>query len=550
MSKQGRVLVVDDKEYWREALVKILEDNGFYAIATSSARRALEQMKETLYHVLVLDARLNDADSSNWGGIDLLSDLEKRGLIEAMKIIMISAYGDKEQTRKVFREFEVADFIFKDNFNEKEFLETVRRAFAEEMKINLALDIRWQQLSGPEQAVLNLEVDGTRVKRNTPLQSKVASEFEDLLCRLFYQAKSVIVRPLAGGYSGSGVLLVQPFYTTGGGGYEVVVKFGNFREIAMEYFNFKVYVQPFLGGGRNTTALDMRRTPRLGGIIYSLLGTINDQLVDLGDFYRRADIFQIRDVLLRLFQDSCRVWYANRSSLEPVNITADYQHLFKYIPDGLEQIVAEQLQSVQVDHRLTFERLGNKRSFTNPWLAAQGKSLERSSYRCITHGDFNQRNLLVDSNRQVWMIDFQGTGPGHILRDVATLDSTVRFQLLAPREATLRERLRMEEALCSIEHFGQLEQLEISFSTRNPALTKCFDTVIHLRKLARWLVEQNLDDISEYFIALFYTALNTIRFSSLKPIQREHAILCASLLADKLKLADSGDTSWIPTAVD
>ena len=44
------------------------------------------------------------------------------------------------------------------------------------------------------------------------------------------------------------------------------------------------------------------------------------------------------------------------------------------------------------------------------------------------------------------------------------------------------------------------------------------------------------DDISEYYIALLYIALNTLCYSSLPPVQREHALLSASLLADHLAL--------------
>jgi aminoglycoside phosphotransferase (APT) family kinase protein len=168
-----------------------------------------------------------------------------------------------------------------------------------------------------------------------------------------------------------------------------------------------------------------------------------------------------------------------------------------------------------------------------------GLSLVYPTYCCITHGDFNHRNLLVDSDGNMWLVDFQGTGPGHILRDVASLDSAVRFQLLTAEEATLEERLRMEEALLdNIQRFSQVDQLINKFSTTNRALAKAHATVIHLRTdMARKLVEANpADDISEYYIALLYNALNTLRFSSLSPVQREHALLCASLLADRLGL--------------
>jgi len=163
-------------------------------------------------------------------------------------------------------------------------------------------------------------------------------------------------------------------------------------------------------------------------------------------------------------------------------------------------------------------------------------SLTIPAYLRITHGDFKQHNLLVDSTEHVWMIDFQGTGQGHILRDVAMLDSVVRFQLLPAKEATLKERLQMEEALCSIERFSQVEQLTTKFSTANPALTKTYNAVVYLRTLARRLVNQNPnDDMSEYYIALLYNALNTLQFFSLPSVQHEHALLSASLLVDQLE---------------
>ena len=134
------------------------------------------------------------------------------------------------------------------------------------------------------------------------------------------------------------------------------------------------------------------------------------------------------------------------------------------------------------------------------------------------------------------MIDFQGTGQSHILRDIAILDSAIRFQLLPAEEATLRERLHMEEDLCSIERFSQVEQLAAKSPKENQALAKAYATVLHLRTLAGKLVERNPNaDLSEYHIALFYTALNTLQFSSLADIQREHALLSASLLVDQLE---------------
>ncbi len=542
MSRKGRILVVDDLEKWREELVETLDRGGFHADSASTGPEALKKLHQTHYHIVVLDIRMDEAEQNSvdgkMDGITLLRELDKQGLSEAAKVIMLSAYGTKELMRTSFREYKVVDFLSKDEFNNQEFLEIVRQVFAQKVDINLGLDIHWLQGSKPEQFVLNLDVNGTRVKRGSTLQIQVVDELDDLLCRLFHEAQSVLVRPVTPGQSGTGVLRVQPFFTTGGGGHEVIVKFGDFRKVEEEYHNFKQYVQPFLGGGRNTTVLGLRHTSHLGGIIYSLLGTTHDQLLDFGDFYRRADMIQIRDTLDRLFRETCGIWYASHGNLQPLDLTDEYQRLFSYSPERLEQVLSDQLKTVEGKQHLHFRNLKGECTFTNPFLATIGQKFVRPTYVCTTHGDFNQHNLLVDHTGHTWLIDFQGTGRSHILRDVAMLDSAVRFQLLAAEEATLEERLYMEEALCGIDRFSQVEQLATRFSTENPALAKIYATIVHLRSWAWKLVQQNpSDDMSEYYIALLYSAMNTLRFSSLSSGQREHAVLCASLLADRLLLS-------------
>lgn len=532
MDRQARILVLDDLERWREQLLEILQRAGFLATTASTASEAIQKLNETLYHILILDIRLVDVDPTNEEGIDLLGELDKRGLSEATKIIVLSAYGTKDQMRTAFKDHKVADFLYKDEFNARVFLESIRQVLLKEVNINLSLAVHWQQISAPEQAVGNLEINGERIKRNKPFRSQIAFELDDLLCRLFFDAESVLVRPLTEGQSITGVLKAQPFYSSGGGR-AVIVKFGDFHRIDEEYVNFKKFVKPFIGGGRNSTILDVRRTPHLGGIAYSLLGADNDHLEDLGNFYRHASISEVRDAMSRLFLDTCGTWYANIGRLQPYNLTEEYQRTLGFTIEKLDHALAELQRTVHGKQKLFFHSLNNDRPFTNPISGLTGPPLIRSTYHCTTHGDFNHQNLLIDSSGHTWLIDFQRTGLGHILRDVAQLDSEIRLVLLTQEEATLEERYHMEEALCSIAHFSQVDKLLTMFSTQNKAVAKAYTVVVHLRTLAWKLVAQNpADEISEYYIALLYNAMNTTRFSNLPSGQREHALLSASLLAD------------------
>jgi hypothetical protein len=315
-----------------------------------------------------------------------------------------------------------------------------------------------------------------------------------------------------------------------------VVKFGDFRLIDAEYRNYHEYVEKFIGEGRSTAVPPdgLRRTARLGGIIYSLLGGAVEQTESFGSFYANADIEQIKRVLDGLFFETCKGWYSNPGAQRLLNLTEEYKRELNFTTEGLTRALSEGLKSVQGKQKLRFGSLLAERTFTNPLLAMTGFNFEESTYVCTTHGDLNENNILVDESSHTWLIDFDSTGRGHILRDVAELDSVLRFRLLGPEEATLEERLKMEESLCRPRRFRDIEQLEATFSTDNPAVAKTFAATLHLRTIARRLVLQS-DEINEYYVALFYYAVNAIRFYSLSTVQRLHALLSASLIVDLLE---------------
>src|SRR6266566_1436461 len=103
MSKQGRILVVDDVEEWCEELVETLQHGGFYADSAATIERAFELLDETFYHVLVLDIRMDEKNPDNASGIDVLKELDRRGMSEATRVIMLSAHDTKEQVRTAFK---------------------------------------------------------------------------------------------------------------------------------------------------------------------------------------------------------------------------------------------------------------------------------------------------------------------------------------------------------------------------------------------------------------------------------------------------------------
>lgn len=383
-------------------------------------------------------------------------------------------------------------------------------------------------------AICNLRIHGLPlIRRNI---SQYSTEFLELLGKLFSEAQSILIEPMEAGFSGTGVVKVHPRFPQGGG-CKVVVKYGDIQEIEQEYSNYKKYVQYYVTDGRTDIVSGPVYTDHLGGIAYTFVGTTTDDIRDFGTFYRDTSIGQIQETLDFLFRKTCENWYAG---LTPNHLNLAESYPYRTLK-RLESDTTKKLPSVQFEKEtISFKSLSDTRntSLINPFtLLRTEPAFAYYTYQCTTHGDPNHRNIMVDEDGHTALIDFKNTGPSHILRDVAILDSVVRFQLLYEEEATLDERWDMEQVLCNCEvkDFKQVEQLINAFSTQNQALAKAFATVVHLRSLAGWMVDKNSKArMREYYVPSFYNALKSLSYSSLDETQREHALLSASLLANCL----------------
>ena len=562
MGRSRRVLIVDYDQHWRETLMDVFLKENMYVQAVSSVEQALNKLNEDFFHLIILDIQMVKDEKGIKETFYFLENLISIGINNVIKVIILTEHANNDTMKIAFREYQVADFLFKKEYDTSTFIEDVQRVFIKEPQNNFVLKIDWQGYSGSEQIVRNHLWNDSSLNLRPALLHKVAAELEDLLCQLFFQAERITVRPLLDSPNMTSSLLVEPLYSTEFNnnimsfkGHNVVIKLGSVKKIEEEYRYFKEYVETFIDRGRNISVLNVARTPLLGGIMYSLARGNNDQWEDFGKFFLNADIRQIEEILHEIFFHTCRTWYANSGSLQTHNLTKDYQQLFGFTFEDLGFLVSNHLKSVQAKNFLYFSSLTTQRRlFTNPLKVCATRSFIFSTYVCITHGNLNQHNILVENNKQVWLVDFQHTSPGHILRDVSQLDTTIRFHLLRAEDATLDERLAMEEALCSVDRFSQVEQLVDTFSTENKVILKVYNTVVCLRRLARMLIMSNpADDMSEYYVALLYNSLHTLGISALSVVQREHALLCASILAERLGLgirnAFTDDVLEVQTAI-
>jgi len=265
------------------------------------------------------------------------------------------------------------------------------------------------------------------------------------------------------------------------------------------------------------------------------MGTAEGSLGDFADFYQANVLSTVTPVLDELFRETCAAWYANLGQLRALDLTEHYTGMMDLRPERLEQARKERLKSVQGKDRLHFNALSEKRELPNPIHVLTGQSWILSTYECITHGDFHPHNILVDKEGHTWLIDFQQTGSGHFLRDIIQLDCAIRFELLTPEQATLDERLALEEALLKLSGFPALGAIPSHDTLANPAVQKAFGACHYLRAIAGELLSNNPGaTLKEFYVGSAYFALNYLRFYSMPALNREHALLSASLLVRHL----------------
>ena len=154
----------------------------------------------------------------------------------------------------------------------------------------------------------------------------------------------------------------------------------------------------------------------------------------------------------------------------------------------------------------------------------------------ITHGDLNGTNILVDREGKAWLIDFFNTGWGPALRDLAEMESVVKFELLQTED--LLARYALERASLRPRALRHLIQVESPF--RLAELDRAVATIQQLRALACDVADS--EDPREYYVGLLFYALKEMAGFTPRAGEEEHvsvsqyhALLSAAMVCEVLE---------------
>ncbi len=531
---QGRILVVDDLPDWRATLSGILLDEGYEVRVAGDCGEALRLLEIERFHIAILDVRLDEADEDNLDGLLLMHEIKKRD--PTIVIIILTGYYVSvkivQETLQPNRGGVSPAFIILDKSETDQLPEHVKHAFERVVRVNTILKIQ-----DAEQLLPLLPRILRFTRQPKPPDSQLGSEVEELLRKLFFTCEEITLRLLKQGFSGAAVFRVEPRYHRRGRGECVVAKIGEWPLIEREERNFAQAVQGVVGGHRLPQRLDLARTRSLGGLVYSFAGL--GEATGFVEFYTRAAPSDIVSVLENLFLETCFPWGRRDKVLQPsFNFTEHYFSHLHLDSAKLQRSLAalfdkQHCLSPLVDTGAGLRFLEDI-SLINPVEFILDRPLIEDAYLTLVHGDLTGYNVILDHHQETWLIDFAGTGQGLLLQDFASLENFVKLSLLESGDP--RSFFEWERELAN--------SLTLQPSTRLLDLappdeySKAHQVILAIRRLAYQVSGD--DHPKEYLIGLLFHALKLITIMSLKPIQRDLAMVSAALICQRL-MADSAD---------
>ncbi len=308
----------------------------------------------------------------------------------------------------------------------------------------------------------------------------------------------------------------------------LIIKLAHEAKINQEYTNFKKHIDNNLRRGFYAV---IKRMPYsylgLGSLVYEFMGTdiINTLPTFTNHYIKEKSPEKIIKPIQHLINTVWKDLYTDsRSELTGSLFDAynRYMHLESRIPDLAQLEKTVHFQGINLD-------------FNNPilWTFNQSKysDLPRK-WQAITHGDLHGDNIFTDGEH-AWVIDFERSGSGPILRDFVELEVDLVTRLA---EVCEENYLGLYElCVCLTEPSTPGSHLKTTANINgNEKICKALLVIDGIRQMANQVT--NYSDFREYLWGLLADSIYVafINLDKRKP-QQEKALLFGSIISLRLE---------------
>jgi len=370
---------------------------------------------------------------------------------------------------------------------------------------------------------LKIEVDGAADLRD---------EWSRIIRRLYRDCSRVILTPLTGGYMAT-TFRVASYDQDGRRQLPTVLKISTIELIEREAAAHRAYVEKFILNN-STTIMGTATEGEWAALRYNFLGVSGPDasLSWALDYYRAKSIDEVRALFHRLYTQILKPWYG-QPRWEPVPLYADHTPL-RLFPN-LCAHAQRDFGFSPAEEEIECVELGIR--FPNPFRFLLNEYARRSNesrlwYQGITHGDLNLRNILVDEQENIYVIDFSETRPRNIVADFARMETILKFE--TPRVDSPDDIARLVEF-----EMGLAEARSLAYMPPNryrgddPKVDKEYAVICQLRQYAD-TVTLFETDIVPYWLALLEWTFSVLSYD-LPPLRRKLAAYSAAIICSGLR---------------
>jgi hypothetical protein len=367
-----------------------------------------------------------------------------------------------------------------------------------------------------------------------------------LVAELFPNCQKVELYPLTKGFSGAMVFLAESWGTGGSHQQRSVVKLGPFEKIQDEAESYNRHVKDFAGNVPELRERQYDKNNTTGGLRFSY-ARMEGEIRTFENFFltRRNDACMI---IGRVFSEHVLgLCLEKEKQLGPRRLYHEDYRLgerdWSRIINAME--ASELLEVEGDDFAFGGQTYRNPLKEAKEWFGLEEDKNNRwsESFHTITavvHGDLNSRNILIDDNDNVFVIDFAKTGRGHILKDFCKLEVEIKFCLTKlVTEADVKRAVDWEKRLLfagggkrhkDLRGLLTIAEGDLGF---DKATTDC---IRRLRQKASDMTGPLLDGPpDQYYLGLLHHTLDALRYEQCDPNSRLHALISASLLCRALR---------------
>lgn len=367
-----------------------------------------------------------------------------------------------------------------------------------------------------------------QVEEGVPLEE----EWVQIIRSLYRDCSRVILTQLTGGYMAK-TFRVSAYDRDGRRMLPTVLKISTNELIEREEEAHRAYVQKFILNN-STTIMGTAKVGAWSALRYNFLGISGPDttLSWLRDYYQTRSTPAVLDVLHRLYTQILKPWYG-QPRWEPIQLYADHTPL-RLFPD-LCAHAQRDFGFAPDSETIDCEELGIK--LPNPFLFLRTEYQKRMAkaqlwYQGVNHGDLNLRNILIDEQENLYVIDFSETKPRNIVSDFARMEAILKFEMT--RVANVDDLARMTEFEQGLAESKSLPDVPPNhYRGDDPMVEKAYASICRLRRYANTATLFETD-LVPYWLALLEWTYSVLSYD-LPPLRRKLAAYSAAIICGRIQ---------------